>query len=137
MTASDSRAEANSGRPADAASTAPEQTEARLSGIVVAPNHRLAIFAVPDGKAVVLSEGDTLNGWRLDSISAMAVSVSGPGGIRTLEPRPGRDLLKPAPLGPENLPDPTIDAPQPMMPTAGGARTGHTAPLSPLRPLGH
>jgi hypothetical protein len=137
MTVSESRAEANDGCPAEVASAAPEQTEARLSGIVVAPNHRLAIFAVSDGKAVIRSEGDTLNGWRLDSISTMAVSVSGPGGTRTLEPRPGRDLLKPAQLSLETGPDTTIEASQPTMPTAGGPRTGSAAPLSPLRPLGH
>jgi hypothetical protein len=41
----------------------------RLSGIVIEPDRRIAIFAVNGTKAVVLSEGEALKDWRSDSIT--------------------------------------------------------------------
>jgi hypothetical protein len=37
-------------------------------------------------KSVVLSEGEALNDWRIDSISPQKVSLSGPAGTMTLKP---------------------------------------------------
>src|SRR6266478_5215132 len=62
-------------RPAD-----PELTNVRLTGIVIEPDRRTAIFAVQGAKPPVRSEGETVNGWRLDSIAPREVRLSGPAG---------------------------------------------------------
>src|SRR4029077_9326774 len=75
----------------------PELPDVRLSGIVVEPNRHLAIFAVSGGKPLVRSEGESLKDWRLDSIGPNEVSLSGPGGLRTLAPKTDPNLVRPAP----------------------------------------
>ena len=67
-------------RPAD-----PELTNVRLTGIVVEPDRRTAIFAVQGAKPLVRSEGETVNDWHLDSIAPHEVTVTGPAGTTTLE----------------------------------------------------
>lgn len=69
----------------------------RLSGVVIGPDLRIAIFAVTGANSRALSEGETLNGWRLDSISAQRVVFSGPTGSVTLEPQPDAALVRPPP----------------------------------------
>src|SRR5262249_61880049 len=56
----------------------------RLTGIVIQPDQRLAIFKVTGAETRILSAGQTLNAWKIDSISPEGVSLSGPGGTRTL-----------------------------------------------------
>ena len=89
-------------RPPDVVSsqnaTEPELGDVRLTGIVLEPNRHFAIFAVPDAKPLALSEGEALKGWRLDSILPQKVSLSGPGGIRTLEPKADSKLVRQPPL---------------------------------------
>src|SRR5712691_9635318 len=65
----------------------PGLTDTRLTGIITEPDHRLAIFAVAGAKPVALTEGETVSGWRIDSISPREVSVSGPSGTKILQPR--------------------------------------------------
>src|SRR5580704_17879258 len=60
----------------------PGLPDVRLSGIVIEPDRRIAIFAVAGAKPLVLAEGETLKDWRLDSISPQEVSLSGPAGTR-------------------------------------------------------
>ena len=67
----------------------------RLTGIVVDPLGHLAIFAVPNGKPLARAEGEVVNEWRVESISANQVSLSGPNGITTLEPKPDPSLTRP------------------------------------------
>ena len=71
--------------------------DVRLSGIVIEPDRRIAIFAMNGTKAVVLSEGEALKDWRIDSISPQEVSLSGPAGMMTLKPKPDANLVRPAP----------------------------------------
>ena len=71
--------------------------DVRLSGIVIEPDRRIAIFAVNGTKAVVLSEGEALKDWRIDSISPQEVSLSGPAGTMTLKPKSDANLVRPAP----------------------------------------
>src|ERR1700747_3287197 len=52
--------------------------DVRLTGVVIGPDLRMAIFAVTGTNSRVLSEGETLNGWRLESISTKVVMLSGP-----------------------------------------------------------
>src|SRR6266851_557903 len=68
------------------AATDPGLTETRLTGIITEPDHRLAIFAVAGAKPVTLTEGETVSGWRIDSISPREVSVSGSSGTKILQP---------------------------------------------------
>jgi hypothetical protein len=64
---------------------------------------REAIFAVTGADPLVLSEGDTLRGWRLDSIAPEKVVLSGPDGSMALAPKPDANLVRsppPAAAGP-------------------------------------
>lgn len=62
----------------------PRLPDVRLTGIVIDRDRRIAIFAVTGTRALVLSEGEALKEWRLDSISPQTVSLSGPAGSMTL-----------------------------------------------------
>jgi hypothetical protein len=59
----------------------------RLTGVLVSPLGRSAIFAGPDGgKPMVISEGSSLGPYLIKSIAPGHVTVSGPEGERDLEP---------------------------------------------------
>jgi hypothetical protein len=95
-------------------------SDKRLTGIVIAREHRIAIFAVAGAKPLLLTEGETVNGWQIESITAHEIALRGPAGTRTLQPRaeesvaqrmPGAaSILRPPasatapPPGPINLP---------------------------------
>ena len=85
--------------------------DVRLTGIVIEPDRRIAIFAVNGTKSVALSEGETLNDWRIDSISPQQVSLSGPGGTMTLKPKPDADLIRRAPPAAVPTSQPQTEAP--------------------------
>jgi general secretion pathway protein N len=80
------------GRPVDQ-----ELPNLRLTGIIIEPGRHLAIFAVSGAKPLVRSEGDTLDDWRLDTIGPRQVSLSGPTGVTTLEPKADPHLIRPSP----------------------------------------
>jgi hypothetical protein len=69
--------------------------DVRLTGVVIAPDLRIAIFAVSGSNSLVLSEGEALKGWRLDRISPGEVLLGGPTGTIKLEPKPGANLVHP------------------------------------------
>jgi hypothetical protein len=71
--------------------------DARLTGIVTEPGHHVAIFAVNGAKPLRLSEGEAISGWRIESITPREVSLSGPGGTKTLEPKLDPNLAQPPP----------------------------------------
>jgi hypothetical protein len=84
------------------ASSAADDTDSslrdlRLTGVVIEPDRRIAIFAVSGSKALALSEGEALKDWRLDSILPEKVLLSGPAGTITLEPKPDPNLIRPSP----------------------------------------
>ena len=87
----------------------PGLTDTRLTGIVTEPDHRVAIFAITGAKPVALTEGETVSGWRIDSISPREVSLSGPGGTKILQPRIDQDAVA-----------------QPRSPPAGAGVRGRT-----------
>ena len=72
--------------------------DVRLTGVVIGPDLRIAIFAVTGTNSRVLSEGEALKGWQLDSISPERVVLSGPAGNIELEPQPDANLVRPPPL---------------------------------------
>ena len=74
-------------RPAVVAvSTAPAAGAAlpRMTGTLVTPSMRRAFFAGADGRAVVVAEGGQLGGFTVTAIQAGRITVSGPGGERTI-----------------------------------------------------
>lgn len=79
----------------------------RLTGIVVAPDHRFAIFAVTGAKPLAVSEGSDVSGWRVDGITQREVSLSGPGGVKTLQPKPDSALVRSSARPPTGPPAPT------------------------------
>jgi hypothetical protein len=100
-------------------------SDKRLTGIVTAPDHHLAIFAVTDGRPLTLSEGETISGWQIETIGPIEVSLSGPGGNKTLRPKPDPTLAQPSasagvrpPAGAPNIPV----SPLPRPPRVGPRR---------------
>src|SRR6516164_8334422 len=69
--------------------------DVRLTGVVIGPDLRVAIFAVAGTNSRVLSEGEALRGWRLDRISPKEVALSGPTGNILLAPQPDANLVQP------------------------------------------
>jgi hypothetical protein len=142
-------ARANSDQP-----SGPGLKDVRLTGIVIEPGRRLAIFAMPGAKPMVRREGETLNDWRIDSITLGEVVLSGPAGSATLQPTidaslgrqvalPPRPAQRP-PQGAAPGPQPTGVAPRPGSATAAGPPKSRSVPsaqapgtpMSPLRPPG-
>jgi hypothetical protein len=62
--------------------------DTRLTGIVTEPGRRIAIFAVNGDKPLRGAEGDAVSGWRIESITPREVSLSGPTGTKTMQPKP-------------------------------------------------
>ena len=83
--------------PSSADDAEPPLRDVRLTGIVIGPDLRIAIFAVTGTSPLVLSEGEALKDWRLDSISLERVVLSGPAGSIVLEPKPDANLVRPSP----------------------------------------
>jgi hypothetical protein len=125
---------------ADGPATDSGLSDARLTGIVTLPGHRFAIFAPAGAKALVVSEGDTISGWRVESITPRQVSLSGPTGNKTLEPKIDPNLLPPPP--PPGATPPAVSPPvSAIRPVARApARPGvppsfpNRAPLRPILP---
>jgi hypothetical protein len=69
-------------------------TDLRLTGILVTPNQHVAIFAKSNDKPLVRSEGEMINDWHIDSIATYSVSLSGPAGTATLEPKADPNLAR-------------------------------------------
>ena len=100
--------------------------DTRLTGIVTEPGRQIAIFAVNGAKPLRLTEGDAVSGWRIESITPREVSLSGPGGTKTLEPKLDPSLAQ-APPGPTPSTNPAARLPAP--PTA--AQPGPAANVLP------
>jgi hypothetical protein len=75
----------------------PDLSDVRLAGIIMEPERHMAIFAVSGAKPMVRLEGENVKEWRLESISPNEVSLSGPGGVRTLSPKADPHLVRQAP----------------------------------------
>jgi len=89
----------------------------RLTGIVTAPGHRLAIFAVNGDKPLMVAEGDEVSGWHVESITPREVSLAGPSGTKILLPKL----------------DPNLAAPPAPPPVANLAGRPPSPPLAPPR----
>jgi hypothetical protein len=113
--------------PQDAPSgaAADDLTDARLTGIVTTPGHRIAIFAVSGDKPLKVAEGDAVSGWRIENITPREVSLSGPSGTKTLQPKLDPSLASPPgqpPIGQPGGRPPTPPPPgRPRVPVPGAA----------------
>jgi len=58
----------------------------RLSGVLVGPFGRSAIFEVDGRRPLVVDEGGRIDTWTVGTIEADAVQISGLGGTRTVRP---------------------------------------------------
>jgi hypothetical protein len=109
----------------------------RLTGIVTEPDHHVAIFAVNGAKPLRVSEGEAVSGWRIDSITPHEVSLSGPGGTKTLEPKLDPNLVQPAAPTPPPNPaarQPAQPAPVANVPPRPGVPPSVRPPTPPVRP---
>jgi len=114
----------------------------RLTGIVTTPGRRLAIFAVSGDKPLKVAEGDDVSGWRVESITPREVSLTGPGGSKTLQPKLDPNLTpppSPIPINnaagrPPNVPPPGAPRP-PAPPAAAAGPLNPPVPGTPPRPV--
>lgn len=124
--------------PQDASSGAAansDLSDARLTGIVTTPGRRIAIFAVSGDKPLKVAEGDAVSGWRIESITPREVSLSGPSGAKTLQPKLDPNLAPPPGQPPIGQPGGRV----PIPPAAGRPRVpmpgaGPAVALPPQRP---
>jgi hypothetical protein len=82
----------NAARP----TTDDDLADARLAGIITSPGHRIAIFAISGDKPLEVAEGDAVSGWRIETITPREVSLTGPTGTKTLQPKLDPNLVPPA-----------------------------------------
>ena len=92
----------------------------RLTGILVMPDQQLAIFVGTNGKPLVRAEGEMISDWRIDNIAAQSISLSGPAGTTTLEPKADANLVRSqAAAQPAVSPSaPAANSPPPAAPNA-------------------
>jgi hypothetical protein len=100
----------------------------RLTGILILPDQRIAIFARTEDKPLVLSEGEMISDWHIDNITAQSVSLSGPTGTITLEPRSDPKLVR----GRQSAAKPTMSPPAPT--AANQPSVPAPTPMRPVRP---
>jgi hypothetical protein len=128
----------------------------RLSGIFLVSNVKHAVFQpTGDVPALVVGEGDQVQGWKVEKIGLSSVTLTGPGGETTLEPKFDDNLAPPAPQmpiygkappphgapapgQPPPQPQPAVQPPNPRgaLPQTPAARQpGQPTPISPRLPL--
>ena len=121
------------GAASDAAPSS-ELTDTRLTGIVTEPGRRIAIFAVNGAKPLTLTEGENVSGWRIENITPREVSLSGPGGTKTLQPKFDSNLAPPpsgTAGGRARVPPTAAAAARPPSPPAAAA-AGQPNPAIPI-----
>jgi hypothetical protein len=110
------------------ASSAPELTDKRLSGIVIDADRRLAIFAVSGTKPLTVSEGDSVNGWRVENIAAAEVALVSPSGTQTLKPKPDSNAVRQTRPAPQASGEEAVARPDPRTRTAPARAGGPPGP---------
>ena len=91
-------------RPAAQAAAGPAAATAplpRMTGVIVTPAGRRAIFVNGAGKPTVVTEGERIGVYAVQSIEAGRVTLAGPGGQRVVapafDPKPAPRTAVPAP----------------------------------------
>jgi hypothetical protein len=108
-----------------------EFTNMRLTGIVLEPQLRVAIFAVPGGKPVARAEGENINEWHVDTVGLSQVSLSGAAGTIVLEPKSDPGLVRPKKpaAGVPGQPGPVTVPPKTAQPAVAASQSA--APMQP------
>lgn len=106
----------------------------RLTGIVTAPEMRFAIFAATGAKPLIVKEGEEVSGWRIEAIMPDAVSVSGPGGAETLQPKSDRSLVRTSPAATAPVPGARFAGPVGLARTRFQRSPGFAGPARPIPP---
>lgn len=93
----------------------------RLAGILIDPTQRRAIFQPSgDGKPLTLVVGDQIAGWQIQQIAADGVTLTGPKGTQTLQPKPDPSLASAVttidPMAPGAVPRPQPNSPRQFLP---------------------
>ena len=93
----------------------------RLGGILIDRAQRSAIFQpANEGKPVTLVEGDQIAGWTIQQITADSVTLTGPKGTQTLQPKPDPSLASTVPtvdpMAPGSVPRPPANNPRQYLP---------------------
>jgi general secretion pathway protein N len=106
------------------AATDSDLADTRLAGIVTEPGRRTAIFAVNGDKPLRVAEGEAVSGWRIENITPREVSLSGPSGTKTLQPKMDPNLAPPPGQPPTGnaggrIPTPPAAGAGPRPPAAG------------------
>jgi hypothetical protein len=90
--------------PAKEAAPAPDQASndlPRLAGIQLVGTSRHAIFQpTGDTPPLVVGEGETIAGWKVETIGLTSVKLTGPGGATTVEPKFDEKAVPPPPQMP-------------------------------------
>jgi hypothetical protein len=111
--------------PADTRGTVSSQSDdiPRLTGILMSSDGPRAIFQ-PSGKdrALVVVVGETVGSWQVQEIAAHAVTLTGPGGTRRLEPKFAAGESPPSPFQ-QPPPGPGMNGPGINNQGAGGPVT--------------
>src|SRR5207245_4202263 len=116
--------------------------DARLTGIVTEPGRRIAIFAISGATLMRLLEGEAVSGWRIESITPREVSLSGPSGTKTLQPKLDPNLVPTAGRPPPGniggrVPTPPSGTATPRFPVPGAAAgAGQPNPAAQINPPG-
>lgn len=92
----------------------------RLSGIFMDSGKKHAVFQ-PTGDAppLVVGEGEKVSGWQIDRIELTAVTLSGPKGQTTVEPKFDENAVPPPPQMPIAPPKPARQPPPPAQQPPG------------------
>jgi hypothetical protein len=114
--------------------TSSDLADTRLTGIVTEPDHHVAIFAVNGAKPLRLTEGETVSGWRIESITPHEVSLSGPAGTKTLEPKLDPNLVQQPPPTPAANPAARVPAQPAPVPVASAPPRPGVPPRLPAPP---
>jgi hypothetical protein len=118
--------------PATAAAAAGDDAATdlpRLSGVFIYSTIRHAVFQpVGDVPPLVVGEGELVAGWTVAKIERGAVTLTGPKGETTVEPKFDENMVPPPPQLPPSLPKPAVAAVRGTVPTPPPPARPNTPP---------
>ncbi len=107
----------------------------RLAGILLLGESKSAVFQPGgDKKPIIVAEGDAIAGWTVQTIKPTEVTLTGPGGTTTLEPKFDENMVPPAPQMPAVLSRPPVVPPRLNAPGGPGGVRNVLPPNTPIIP---
>lgn len=89
----------------------PPQLQGRLSGVMLRPDLREALFTRPGGKPIAVKEGQVIDGWTMSRIESDQVVLTSEFGEKIVKPSNGSVEEVAAPARPVKKPAPTQNQP--------------------------